>query len=201
MPRHWMLCAATLYCAAISGTILASEVRYFVEDGVTYRETRRRVRRPVSETQVADREVTVYRERYTTDMRELVRTEYTPVVRHHWEPRWHGWWNPFQDPYVAYHLVSSTYWQPYQRTVRTPVSKREWVPEKRVVRAPVTKLRFVEQEEVSRVAVNPPPRFARQASPSAPTSNHDAVVGIARLDGDPPRRGTGKLDSGWRTRR
>ena len=183
--------AATLFGAE-------SEVRFYQQDGVTYRETRAVVRRPVSQTRVEQREQTVYRPRYSTDMRHTTQSVYTPVTQFYWEARWHGWWNPFQEPYVAYHAVPYTSWQARQQSVRVPVTGRELVPEKQTVRVPVTTLRFVEKEEVSRVAIRPrpasPPRTVRQ-------TRDGPIGGIARLEGDPPRYGTAVGAGPWRTRR
>lgn len=193
-----------LFTVGFSATIYgeAGDVRFYEEDGVTYRETRVRVRRPVSETRYEERQETVYRPRYTTDIRDATQTYYAPVTRYQWEARWHGWWNPFQDPYVAYHLVPYTYWQTRQQTIQVPQTKSEWVPETRTVRKPITTLRFVEKEEVSRVAVNPQPRRSTASSaPAVAQGVQKPIGGVARLEGDPPRHGTGDVVGPWQGRR
>jgi hypothetical protein len=169
----------------------ASEDRVYEQDGVTYRETRNRVRRPVSETRYQERDEVFYREKYTTEMRDVAQTVATPVTQYVWEARWHGWWNPFQEPYVAYHLVPYTSWSTRQQSVRLPVTRREFFPEKRTVRVPVTTLRMVEEDRITRVAVNPPRQLQSLAPAGAATPIAAPIGGIARMEGDPPRRGTG----------
>src|SRR5687768_953900 len=46
----------------------ADGVRYYVENGVTYAETTRTVRRPVCETRYEERERTVYRRQTRTEL-------------------------------------------------------------------------------------------------------------------------------------
>jgi hypothetical protein len=177
------------------------EVRFYEQDGVTYRETRGLVRRPVSETRIEQREETVYRARYSTQSRETTQTVYTPVTRFYWEARWHGWWNPFQDPYLAYHAVPYTAWHARQQAVRVPLTQRDLVPEKRTVGVPVTRLRFVEKEAVSRVAVRPRTTRIASTPPAAPQAGAGVMGGITRLEGDPPRYGTATNAGTWQARR
>ena len=70
-----MTLAAILWAGCltlVSGTFAAAEetVRYFEQNGVTYRETRRIEPRPVTATEWEERQRTVYRDRYVTEMRE-----------------------------------------------------------------------------------------------------------------------------------
>ena len=113
--RNVMLCfAALLGCFTAPALGAESNVRFYEQDGVTYRETRAVVWRPVSETRMEQRDETVYRQRYSTETRPTTQPVHTPVTQFYWEARWHGWWNPFQEPYVAYHAVPYTAWRTRQ---------------------------------------------------------------------------------------
>ena len=60
--RYCQLLALALVTSSLTALpAAADEVRYYVENGVTYRETRRMVRRPVVETQWQETAQTVYR--------------------------------------------------------------------------------------------------------------------------------------------
>lgn len=154
----------------------AEEVRYYQQDGVTYRETRRTVTRPISETRYEQREQTVYREQLRTDTQQTTRTVYTPVTEYRWQMYLRGRWNPFVIPYHSYELVPTTRWETRQELVEIPTYRRELVPETHVVQMPVTTHRLAQEEVISRVAVS-----AAEAKP---------IGGVARLDKDPPRYGT-----------
>jgi hypothetical protein len=175
------------------------DVRYYQQNGVTYRETRTVVKQPVNDVQYRDMQKTFYRDRYTTEMRDVVRNSYVPVMRHAWQPRWHGQWNILHGPHLAYHLVPYTSWEVRQQTIQVPTTRREVVPETRTVRVPQTNLRYEDRVQVTRVPVGPSATHgsSRAAQPPAhvfrrPTQNVDQremYGGIARLDGDPPRYG------------
>jgi hypothetical protein len=190
MRNRELLAVGLLWLAATSCAIADDEVRYVEKDGITFRETRRTVRQPLTETRFEEHNETVFREQYTTEMRDSYRTVYMPVTEYTYEPRVHGWWNPFAPSHVAYHLVPRTRWEPRVETVRTPITSREVVPETRVVRVPVRSLGFVEREEIDRVAVTPSPS-QRTVSGGAVTSLAERPVGgISRMENDPPRQGT-----------
>ena len=53
-------------------------VRYYTENGITYKETRTTVRRPVVERRLEQREKTVYREKVTTSYEPHTQLSYTP---------------------------------------------------------------------------------------------------------------------------
>ena len=61
------LAVSTLFCSR--GISLAQQ-RTYLENGVTYHETTRRVRTPVTETRIEEREQTVYRPQYETEIYE-----------------------------------------------------------------------------------------------------------------------------------
>ncbi len=183
-----------------AGTAAADEVRYYKENGTTYRETRRTVRRPVTETRTEERQETVYRDRWVTQTREHCTTVWVPVTEYRVETRLHGWWNPFQAPVVAHYYVPTTRWEPRTRVVRVPVTVRQLVPETRTVRVPVTTLRFAEEQQVTRVAVNSPsPTWKSPRKSAATIARRPAEIGgISRMENDPPRSG---MSSGGTIRR
>ena len=175
MGRQNLLAVLILWTAMTVPLAAADEVRYFEKDGVTYRETRRVVRRPVVETRLESREQTVYREQLRTEVQETQRTYHTPVTEYQWATRMRGRWNPFIQPYYTQELVPTMRWEARQDVVRVPVSRRELVPEKRTVQVPVTTQRVAEEEVITRVAVSSTPA--------------GALGGVARLENDPPRHG------------
>ncbi len=196
MIRHTSYITA-LSLFAIAGPLLfalvgpqpasADEVRYFDKDGITYRETRRAVSRPVATTKIEERERVVYRQKITTETRDTIRTYQTPVTQYFWTTRVHGRWNPFGQPYTTYDLVPVTRWQQHTEIVPVPVGRYEWVPEKTIVRVPVTTYRMVEDEVISRVAVSVSGGSGATAIARRPS------LGGVEMKNDPPREG-----SGWR---
>ena len=62
----------------------------------------RRVRTPITSTQYEEREQTVYREPYSTEVYESQRNVLVPVTEYEWQPRWHGVLNPFRPATLAY---------------------------------------------------------------------------------------------------
>jgi hypothetical protein len=204
------------YVAATS----ADEVRYYDQDGVTYRETRRVVQRPVIETQTRESTQTVYRETYTTQMKESVQERWTPITEYRLETYWVGRWNPFVDPYLAQRYVPYTRWEKATETVKTPVTYRQLVPETRTVRVPVATQRLVEEEVVTRVAVaKRPSSDLPWTLPNAASTSGTALAsgtatsprtagrlvpvpespgpigGMAQMESDPPRQGAA---TAWR---
>ena len=188
-----------LLVGCLAATSLAADnVRYYQQNGVTYRETRTVVKQPVNVVQYRDLQQTFHRDRYTTEMRDVVRNRYVPVTRYAWQPRWHGQWNILQGPQLAYHLVPYTNWELQQQTIRVPTTRRQVVPETRTVRVPQTNVRYEDRVQVTRVPVGPAaPHFSSTVRPPAhvfrlPAQNVDSgevYGGVARLDDDPPRYG------------
>ena len=188
MHRH--LCLLPLVALALSpAQAQAEEVRFYEENGVTFRESVRTVRRPVVQTEWHEREQTVYRPQYRTETRSTLRTYTTPVTQHEWITRMHGRWNPFMQPYFTHHLVPVTRWEQRAEVVDVPVVEREWVPEKRTVSVPVTTQRFTEERVVSRVPVTPLVQVApAHYMATRPRPAVHEGFGMA-LEGDPPRQG------------
>lgn len=186
---------ATLFLASVS-CALANQVRIYEENGITYRETRRTVRRPVVDTEMRDCTRTVYREKWNTEMRRSTRTCWTPVTECRCEAEWVGRWNPFVEPYLVYRPTARTRWEPREEVVEVPVNTRQLFPETKTVRVPVTTHRIVDEEVVTRVALSP--RSPSGLTPVAPSSTFNAgrpVGGMAQLENDPPRHG---INTAWR---
>ena len=197
MLRFGKIALLVSYLAATAAA--ADDVRYYQQNGVTYRETRTVVKQPVNDVQYRDLQHTFYRDRYTTEMRDVVRNRYVPITRYVWQPRWHGQWNILQGPHLAYHLVPYTNWEIRQQTIRVPTTRHEIIPETHTVRVPQTNLRYEDRVQITRVPVGPSaPHFssatAQHSTPlfRLPTQNagqREVYGGIARLDEDPPRYG------------
>jgi hypothetical protein len=152
-----MACHRLILLVAILGTtpflVKGDEVRYFEQNGVTYRETRRTVQECVPETRLQPCSRTVYREQVTNENRQVVRTYWTPVTEYRLETSWVNRWNPFAEPYQVVRYVPSTRWEQRTETVQVPVACRRFVPETQTVQSPVTTWRTASRETVDRVAV------------------------------------------------
>jgi hypothetical protein len=184
---------ATLALATWHTGLRADEVRYFEKDGVTYRETRQVVRRPVVETKLEARDCTVYRDKLTTQLQDTPRTIPVAITEYHWVPVWHRPLNPFAAPYLTYQMVPQTRWESRSDTVKTAVTRREVVPEKITQHVPVTTQRFVEDEIISRVAVGtrppgttPTSSLAGSAPAAAPATLPPSGSRYSQLGTPPP---------------
>ncbi len=181
--------AATVVTMAVTAHLKADDIRYYQgDDGQTYRETRRIVQRPVSETRVEEREVPIYREQLTTQYVDSQRTYVTPVTEYHWETHLKGRWNPLVAPYFQQRLVPRTRWITRTEPIQVPVVRREMVAGTRVERFPVTTRRFVEEEQISRVAINDGPASSDPFASSTAVARRQQI-GSVKLDNNPPRRG------------
>jgi|GEM_PF-6480603 len=158
-------------------------------------------RRAVVEQSVAQVQQTFYREQYTTEMQDSNQLVYDPVVHYQWTSRWHNWWNPFAEPYVTYQLEPQTVWQPRWQVVRLPVTRRELIPETRTVQVPARRLGFEPLPPDTRLAEAPPPAAPVKTPALVDVPSRQPFGGIARLENDPPRYGTGTSDAGWTSRR
>lgn len=178
-----------------TGPAAADEVRYYEQNGVTYRETVRTVKQPVSQTEYQTQQRTVLREQVTSNAQPLVHRQWAPVRDWRYETRWVGRFNPFVQPYPVEKLVPYTRWELRESVSQVPITRRELVPETVEVRVPVTTRRVVEQQVVSsRVVVQSPSTLSSQArlSNQAQLANRPTIGGIANLDESPARGG------GWR---
>lgn len=207
---------ALLLLAGRAATAAADDVKYFEKDGVTYRETRQVVRRPVVETRLEARDCTIYRDKLTTEVQDVPRSIPVAITEYHWVPVVRRSWNPFAPPYVAYEMVPQTRWETRNDVVKATVTRRQVVPEKVTQQVPVTTQRYVEDEIISRVAVSTRPAGAANTAiagtppatlpvnpnvaPAAAATgngssiaNRPAIGGVRKLDIDPA-----KGPSDWR---
>lgn len=187
---------AVVISLAGAGLALAEEVRYYQQDGITYRETRRTVQRPVTETHLRESMQTVYREQQTSELREQVRTWWSPVTEYRCETYLVGRWNPFVQPYFSSRWVPRTRWETRSDVTQVPVTCRRLVPEIRTVQVPVTVHRMLPEEVVTRAPVGGYRLGTPATLPPSPTlARREVVGGVARLDNDPPRYGA---STAWR---
>ena len=176
----------------VGGLVRADEVRYYEENGITYRETRRVEKRPVSKTQYEDRQRTVYRPRLVHETRRSYRTYHTPVTQYELRPHLIGRWDRFVQPVQTWRYVPRTHWEVRSEPVDVPVTRQEWVAEKQTYRVPVTSMGTEPREVIPRVAVSgsrvKASRLARKdAAPSV--ARRERVGGLHRLDAAPRRGG------------
>jgi hypothetical protein len=188
-------------------SVIGDQLRYYQENGVTYCETRRTVQRPVSETTMQPTTRTVYKEQCYTEMKDVANVCWTPVTTYRTETHWVGILNPFVEPALETEFIPQTCWQQRTEVVKkVPVTCRRMVPEVQQVQVPVTTQKLVlEDYVVNRVAITGPiqqtaPQMIPQPYPTPaqsyagqPASIYGSgpIGGIARLNQDPPRYGTG----------
>jgi hypothetical protein len=159
--------------AATSVLMLSSSVLaqsgYYTDDatGIVYQQVTRTIDRPVVETQVEQKEQTVYRPQTVTESTPQMRTIYTPVVEYNWEPRVHGRWNPFQSPTIAYHHVPRARWEAKSEVVQRTSTRTEWVAETRTIEVPRNLVRMQREQKVD---YHPVGRIA-PGSGSSPSSS------------------------------
>ncbi len=159
---------------------LADDVRYYVDNGIQYRETTQVTQRPVTETRWEPHQTTVVQERYTTNMQDSVRTYQVPVTEHQWVLGTQRSWNIFAPPTLSYRLMPVTRWETRTETVRIPVTKRELVPTQQVQHVPVTNTKIGEERVVRHEIVGP------VTSGSTSAVAQGSSFGGSSLDGDPP---------------
>lgn len=178
--------AGTLAAMLLTTNLFGTETRYETVGGTTYRVTRRLEKRPVAATRVEAQTQTVYATEYVTEMREKVQTAWVPVTEYVTVPRWHQWWNPFAEPYMAYETRPITRWELRTQMVRQPVTLKKQVPQEQIVRKPVRELGFVEEPIEERVVVNTLPN---NGSRPAPDVRYAERPGQLQADANALRRG------------
>ncbi len=189
-----LLCSSTLTAQAVAQNAQASggsggntRPGLFVNDqtGHVYQKVTRTVERPTTETRMETRTETVYTPQVVTTRRPEKRTYYSPVVQYEWEPRWHGTWNPFRQPTLAYHPVARTRWQARSESVERTERHTQWVAEHRTREVPTLQSRIdrqtvVDYEVVGRLQ-NTPSRTAVASNGGAnlrPLRSDEAVIGL-----------------------
>jgi len=177
-----------------TNSFAADETRYYVENGVTYRETRQTLRQPLLTTEMQSREQSVWRPRVTSETREVTRSWYVPITEYSWQQRWERGWNPFSAPVLTQRYLPTTRWELKTEKVQVPVNRYDYVQESATVQSPVAVQRFAERQIISRVAVgNAAPNTGGSASQvaaggdpfAAPTTGATAVGGVAKLPDAP----------------
>lgn len=197
MQRQQRLAIVVLGLVGLLATNLgrADEVRYYQDNGFTFRETRRKVPRTVYTTEMQAREVVRYRPQAAAETRDVVRSVVVPVTENRVENRLVGRWNPFvRQPYFVQRTVPTTRYEYRTETVRVPTAGGPLVAETVVEQVPVPVARVVEDELVSRIAVNAPggvplpgavaatwlvpaPGSPVPGAPVSPTFNPAAIAG------------------------
>jgi hypothetical protein len=178
MIKHLFLSAAA--AASLASVCTAQEVRVFEQNGVIYRESRHVVPIGMAPPKLEPRQRTIYREKYTTELKEVTRVVQAPVTQYQMTPVVERSLNPFATPYVAYRMMPHTTWVSQTQTVKVPVTKKEIVPET-----------ITELVPVPRNSTSDP----NAAGASVPTvAQRTNVGGVSKLESDPPRSG----DSSWR---
>lgn len=141
---------------AESGAVTSTQYVQDPQTGITYERIPRHVEVPVVEEQIRQQTRTVYTPEVVTEVRRQSRTVYTPEVEMAFEPRVHGWWNPFRQPTVAYHLVPKTTWVARTEQFETPHHITRWAPRTETVEVPHRVVRFERQTRYDLQAVNTP---------------------------------------------
>jgi hypothetical protein len=181
-------------CAPAASGSFAQEVTYFEKDGIRYQRTRQVNQRPITETRYEQREGTVYRDRYTTEMQDSHRTYQVPITEQQWVPGYQRTWNVFAPPVLSYRLMPVTRWETRSEMVRVPITRRDVVPEKYVQQVPVYNTRYAQEETVRDVAIG------TVANGTASVARSDSA-GSTSLENDPPREGSSDWRGGLELRR
>lgn len=207
----WIVAAGLALGSALPAA--AQQVRFYEENGVTFRETKEVVRRPVTETRLEDRPRVVYRPQVDTQVQKCYRAVRVPITEYRTVTRWVGRYNPFVQPYLVEERVPVVRWEDRTEEVNVPTAGTRMVAETVTEKVPVQSRRFVDEEVIRRVAVSGPGTnisglasqapssdpFARQSSPpiisSTPATVAMPIGGVAKMESDPPRQG---VNSGWR---
>jgi hypothetical protein len=168
------------WAALAAPAIVAQEVRTFENNGIRYQETTQVIQRLIPETRYEQRETTVHRERFTTEMQPSVRTYQVPVTEQQWVPGYQRTWNILKPPVLSYRLMPVTRWETRSETVNVPITKREYIPERQVTQVPITNTRLAEERIVRQVPLG----AVNNGTPIV--ANREETSGGTGLDGDPP---------------
>ena len=123
------------------------EVRYYEQNGVTCRETRRDAEprmashqpRVAPQSGIRQQGQAAEPGQPVTQTQEMVHTYWVPVAEYRWEPYWVNRWNPFAEPYLAYRYVGRTRWEQRSEIVRVPVvCRRDVLPSTAPAATPFT---------------------------------------------------------------
>lgn len=184
--RKWSRFQAVCFVGLISGVVCHSvqgqdpNLRVDPNTGMRYQRKFRTVQRPVTETKLESKVVTISRPEVVTEAEPVVTTYYSPVVRHGWQPRWKGLWNPFTAPTLAYEYVPLTSWEARSETTQRLKTSTRWVAEQKVVQEPKLVTAIQEDQEEYWVAVGPDPTFRPQtySPPGVPYNSGTQVASL-----------------------
>lgn len=195
LTKRGLLAAVTAGLFTVPAT--AEDVRYYEENGVTYRESRRTVHRPITQTEYVERDRVVYRPEVRAETRDIYRSYQVPVTEYRWEAQLRGRFNPFVRPYWVNEYVPRTFWETRSEVVKEPYLRQELVAETRTEQVPIVSQRLVEEQITSRVAISSPPiRVPSESAGSSEVVSRQKLGGVARLENDPPRYGD---NTAWRS--
>ena len=148
--------------------------------GMRYQRKFRTVQKPVTETKMESKVVTISRPEVVTETEPVVTTYYAPVVRHAWQPRWKGLWNPFTPATLTYEFVPQTNWEARSETVHRLRTSTRWVSEQKVVQEPKLVTAMQENQEEYWVAIGPDPNF-RATQYGIPGNGYPSGTQVASL--------------------
>jgi hypothetical protein len=152
------LCAIPLARPAAAQQVAAgSNVRYYEENGVTYKETHQTFQRQIPETQLQPQSRTVLRGQWKTDTHDIVRTVQVPITEYKMEVYYPNRFNPFVQPTPAYRYVPVTRYEARTEVTKVPVARYEATPTTETYHVPVTTYRTVPESSTHRVAVGTRP--------------------------------------------
>lgn len=191
--RTFCICALLIGVLPSSFAIAQQTDNIVTENGVRYRVTEQKIRRPISNTQWQEQQQTVYREKYDTNIQTTYRTVMVPVTEYRTETYLANRWNPFGTPYWATRQVPSIRWEARQQEIRTPVAQRSYVAEQQTVRVPVTNQQFVEDTITSKVAIGFDGNGTTAASANSAVANRPPEPRQLSPNSDPaPMRTSGR---------
>jgi hypothetical protein len=158
----------------------AQQTRVYEKDGVTYREDRHIVRKPVSEVRYEQHPETVQREVISPRIDTAYQTVYSPVTEYRLEAKWVGRWNPFVQPYLVSQWQPRTRWEARVDSIPTVRYERQWLTETRQRQVPVLVRRMEETEVVATTAV-PNLSDGNNTSPPSYVARHETIGSLGTL--------------------
>lgn len=167
----------------VCGTRAEDAVRYYEQNGATIREARTTVQVPVNDVRFEEQTQTYYRQHVTSQVAQVAVPTQRTVTQYRWVPKWHGWWNVFRGPHLAYHLESGrqrvTAWQ----AANVPLTQTTLVPETQTTRVAVPYVRYEPREQVARTVMLPSSSTTRLAA--APPPSSDPLLAAANFGTHP----------------
>lgn len=184
--RMWSRVPTFCFVSVLAGAVCQSSfgqdpnIKVDPNTGMRYRRQFRTVQKPVTETKLESKVVTISRPEVVTEAEPVVTTYYSPVVRHSWQPRWKGLWNPFTPPTLAYEFVPQTNWEARSETTHRLKTSTRWVAEQKVVQEPKLVTAIQQDQEEYWVAIGPDPNYVPSGygAPGIPASARTQVAAL-----------------------